>query len=189
MSRAVPPLPHMSPWHALAQLCLYHNVCFQALWEVHTAHCDFFFRVTKSASIKGGFYGVCTFFEFNIRMMNDKSFNKFHICLMMLEMSFHYWEAATWELINWRKLLQAFCLTWQSSLWGLARYPLCWSPVWTPKVIYSVEVVHNCRAGYSSTIYWSTDVLYLHKVIALCWHIWILFIYFESLNLHCMSGA
>jgi hypothetical protein len=108
---------------------------------------------------------------------------------VMLKMSFHYWEADAWELINWRKLLQAYCLTWQTSLWGLAGYPLCSSPVWMPKIIHSVEGVCNCRAGYSSTIYWSTDVLYLHihKVIALCWLIRILWIYFESLNFHCIS--
>lgn len=114
---------------------------------------------------------------------------------VMLKMSFHYWEAATWELINWRKLLQAYCLTWQTSLWGLAWYPLCWSPVWMPKIIHSAEVVYNCRAGYSSTIYWSTANLYLciHKVILLCWLIQILLILFWepefALSLRDLSGT
>ena len=107
---------------------------------------------------------------------------------VMLKVSFHYWEAATWELVNWGKLLQAFCLTWQTSLWGIVGYPPCWLSFWMPEVICSVEVVYNCRAGYSSTVYWSTDILRLHEVIAPRWCIWTLFIYSESLNLHCMLG-
>ena len=71
---------------------------------------------------------------------------------VMLKLSFHFWEASTWELINWGKLLQAFCLTWQTSLWGIVGYPLFWLPFWMPKIIYTVEVVYNCRASYSSTV-------------------------------------
>jgi hypothetical protein len=32
----------------------------------------FFWRGTEIASIMGGLYSVCTFFEFNVRMMNDQ---------------------------------------------------------------------------------------------------------------------
>ena len=41
---------------------------------------NFFLRGTESASIMGGLCGVCTFFEFNMRTVNDKFFNKFSVC-------------------------------------------------------------------------------------------------------------
>jgi len=80
MSGAVPPFLHMPPWHAMDQLCLYHNMYFQALREIHTAHCEFFFEGNRMCQIMGGLCGVCTFFEFNMRMANDNFFNKFNVC-------------------------------------------------------------------------------------------------------------